>query len=226
MRPGIEVCAVRPEDVAGVVSLCMAARQESWTGPQVCSGDVATVTEQLGGLAGFPGGTILVARADGVIVGLLLGRVVASNLFTDQVILAVEAIYVDPGLRRRGVGHALMLEAVELAIAAGAGQVYAAPIPGARGMQRFFVRLGFAPAVAHRVTSTAALHRRLMADGSSRRPGSVGREELIARRRQSRADAGAAVAASDLGVWREGTNRQVSRAVHTRRPLESSTTIS
>ena len=46
-------------------------------------------------------------------------------------------------------------------------------------------------------------------------------EELIARRRQSRAEA-----ASDRDVSRGSITRHVSRAVHTRRALESTTTIS
>lgn len=199
----------------------MSARREIWSGTQVCSADPETVASQLGALAGFPGGTILVARYDAVVVGVLLGRVVGPNVFTDDVNFAVEAVYVDPRYRRKGVGHALMLVAVELAIVAGAEHVYAAPIPGARGMQRFFVRLGFVPAAAHRVIATTSLHRRLTADAQAR-TGARPIEELIARRRQSRGD----VTPVDQDAWRGSITRHVSRAVHTRRALESSTTIS
>lgn len=199
----------------------MSARREIWSGTQVCSADPETVASQLGALAGFPGGTILVARYDAVVVGVLLGRVVGPNVFTDDVNFAVEAVYVDPRYRRKGVGHALMLVAVELAIVAGAEHVYAAPIPGARGMQRFFVRLGFVPAAAHRVIATTSLHRRLTADAQAR-TGARPIDELIARRRQSRGD----VTPVDQDAWRGSITRHVSRAVHTRRALESSTTIS
>lgn len=244
MRSAIEVSAVRPDDRDGVVELCLRARGETWTASQVCSGDPATVAGHLGALMSAPGAIVLVARADDGLVGLLLGRLLGPNVFTDEVNLAVEVVYVDGEHRRRGVGHALMLGAVEIALASGAENVYAAPIPGARGVQRFFVRLGFAPAVSHRVTSVATLHRRLTAD-SARRGGSRRRDDVIARRRQSRdaaavsatgaapAPVGAAasvVGRSDVtGLWdspRTVISRQVSRAVQTRRAVSSSTTIS
>lgn len=226
MRPGIEVNPLRPEDLDALVEVCLTARREAWSGPQVCSPDGVTVRHQLGALASLPGATVLVARLEGAVVGLLLGRAVGPSLFTDQVAFAVEALYVDPRRRRRGVGHALMQVAVDIAIAAGAEQFFAAPIPGARGMQRFFVRLGFTPAAAHRVTSTAALHRRLNADGAVRRPGSRGRDELIARRRQARLDTGELPVAPAQEALRGVISRHVSRAVLTRRAISSSTTIS
>lgn len=233
MRPGIEVGPAEPADMAGLVRLCLAAREESSVGSQVCSPEPATLAQQLGALTAAPGGTVLVARSEGAVVGLLLGRVLGPNPFTDDVSLAVELLYVGSAHRRRGVGHALMVGAADLAAAAGAEHVYAAPIPGARGMQRFFVQLGFAPAAAHRMTSTSALQRRLAADGAAaaRRPGPRGIEDLIARRRQSRALPSAAplAHASDvqsLQAPRLSITKQVRRAVQTRLDAESSTTIS
>lgn len=245
MRAAIEVSAVRPDDRDGVVDLCLRARGETWTASQVCSGDPGTVAAHLGALMSSPGAVLLVARADDGIVGLLLGRLLGPNVFTDEVNFAVEVVYVDGDHRRRGVGHALMLAAVELALASAAENVYAAPIPGARGVQRFFVRLGFAPAVSHRVTPVATLHRRLTAESARRRAGSRRRDEVIARRRQSReAAVGSASAAAPVpldpvaatagrsdvaGLWdspRSVISRQVSRAVQTRREASSSTTIS
>src|SRR5690606_6507857 len=117
------------------------------------------------------------------------------SLFADEPALAVEAVYVSPGHRRRGAGHSLMLAAADLAERVGAATVYSAPIPGARGMHRFFVQLGFAPAAAHRVTPTAALQRRLGQDAAPRRRSSL--EELIARRRRSRAEGDAPARAED-----------------------------
>ena len=241
MRAAIEVCAVRPEDRDGVIRLCLQARGETWTASQVCSGDAGTVARHLGALTASPGAVVLVARAEDDVVGLLLGRLLGPNLFTDEVNLSVEVVYVDGEHRRRGVGHALMLAAVEFALAHGAENVYATPIPGARGVQRFFVRLGFTPAASHRVIPVATLHRRLTAEGA-RRSGSRRRDDVIARRRQSRStppDPGAApvpVAAvagagrSDVSaLWespRAAISKQVSRAVQIRRDISSSTTIS
>ncbi|HWS58154.1 MAG TPA: GNAT family N-acetyltransferase [Actinotalea sp.] len=232
MRPGIEVRPAQPGDLNGLVELCLTARAESAVGPQLCSPDAADLAHQLGALATAPGGTVLVGLLDEVPVGMALGRVVGPNPFTDETSLSVETLYVSPDHRRRGVGHALMAGVVDVADEVGAEHVYAAPIPGARGMQRFFVRLGFAPAAAHRVASTAALQRRLGPDGgaSARRTGSRGLEDLIARRRQSRAVTGeipvVAMPEPQAQESRRSISRQVRRAVQTRRDLESSTAIS
>lgn len=234
MRP-TQVRPVEPADVPRLVALCLQARSESTVGNQVCSSDADTVGRQLGALATAPGGLVLVALAEDEIVGLLLGRVLEANPFTDEGSLVVEVVYVAGHHRRRGIGHALMALAVELGEQRGAAHVYAAPLPGARGMQRFFVQLGFTPAAAHRATSLAALRRRLAQDlprPALGRRSAKGLEDLIARRRQVRAATGeipivrpsmleAAAAAQDVA-----TRTQVSRPVLTRRPPESRTTIS
>ncbi|MCU1432764.1 MAG: GCN5-related N-acetyltransferase [Actinotalea sp.] len=218
----------------GMVALCLEARGESSVGPQVCTADPVTLGQQLGALTAAPGGTVLVAVTDTEIVGILLGRVMGPNPFTAETSLAVEVLFVAPRHRRRGVGHALMVRATELAAAAGADHVYAAPIPGARGMQRFFVQLGFAPAATHRVTTTLALQRRLAQDGATaRRSSHRSLEDLIARRRQSRGDtptgeieAVRPVRETDQSGRRAAITRHVRRAVQTRLEVESSTTIS
>lgn len=235
MRPGIEVRRVEPGDMPGLVEVCLEARRESSVGSQVCTSDPGTLSHQLGALTAAPGGTVLVALVDGTVVGLLLGRVVGPNLFTDETSLAVELLYVGAQHRRRGAGRALMVVATEVAAAAGADHVYAAPIPGARGMQRFFVQLGFAPAAAHRVTTTLALQRRLAQDGASpRRTSHRSLEDLIARRRQSRGETPTgeieavrqAPREVDHSGRRAAITRHVRRAVQTRLDVESSTTIS
>ena len=225
MRPGIEVRPAEPSDMTELVELCLSARAESAVGSHLCTSDAETLARQIGALTATPGGTILVARSDDALVGLMLGRVVGPNPFTDEVSLAVEALYVGAGHRRRGIGHQLMVGAAEIAERAGAEHVYTAPIPGARGMQRFFVQLGFAPAAAHRVSSTSALQRRLADTGVNRRHGSRGIDDLIARRRQSRLDAAASQALPpvvDQAGRRAAISRHVRRAVQTRRDIESS----
>ena len=232
MRP-VEVSAASPADLDELAQVCLTARGESTVGPQVCSPDHGVLAQQLGALATVPGGIVLVARTDTEVVGLLLGRLVGPNPFTDEMHLAVEAVYVVPDHRRRGVGHALMAGAVHTAGEAGAVHVYAAPIPGARGMQRFFVRLGFLPAAAHRVASLTALQRRLTHDAprAPRRGGPRHLDDLIAWRRQARGATGeVAAVASTLDVpqpeVRSAMSTQVSRAVQRRTPRESTTTTS
>ncbi|WP_234346689.1 GNAT family N-acetyltransferase [Cellulomonas timonensis] len=229
MRPA------EPGDLPALVDLCLAARSESTMGAQLCSDDGDRLRDQLGALLASPGGQLLVGLLDGEPAGLLLGQLVGPGPFTDLVSLNLEAIYVAPRARRRGLGHALMAGALEVAELGGATEVYAAPLPGARGMQRFFVRLGFAPAAAHRVVSTSALQRRLVgetAGAQSRRASGRGLEDLIARRRQVRAAARgemadpSSVQAAAGQRSRPAITMQVNRAVQTRRDSESSTTIS
>ncbi|GGB95411.1 GNAT family N-acetyltransferase [Cellulomonas carbonis] len=234
MRPGVEVRPAEPADVDGVVALALAARAETALGPQLCSPDPATVAHQIGALTAAPGGLVLVACAGEEVVGLVLGRVVGPNVFTDEVNLVVEALYVSPRHRRRGTGHALMTGAAEHASQAGAEHVYVMPLPGARGMQRFFVQLGFAPAAMHRVATTASLQRRLAQEAAGARRPARSVEDLIARRRQSRrlepdpaVDRAALRPAVEASAQpRSSITRHVRRAVQTRLDLESTTAIS
>lgn len=239
MRPSVQVRPAAVEDLDGLVELCLAARAESIVGAQICTPDRDRLRDQLGTLLAIPGGQVLVGLLEEQPAGLLLGRVVGPGPFTDDVSLHVEALYVSADVRRRGLGHALLAGALTLAESAGATQLYAVHLPGARGVQRFFARLGFAPAAAHRVVSTHTLQRRL-ACGDHTRPGSGrrgghGLEDLIARRRQVRIETQSGpvdlrsiqeVPADGDQAGRASIKRQVRRAVANRRDSESTSTIS
>ncbi|PJI85459.1 GNAT family N-acetyltransferase [Luteimicrobium subarcticum] len=188
MRVDVEVRAARPDEVPELAALCVLARSEASTGAQVCSGERETVAGQLGVLLSVPGGFGLVAVSHGVVVGLVLGRTLGPTAFLERRVVYLEALYVRPDARRHGVGHALLAGVADRAVTDGAAEVYAMPAPGARGTQRFLARLGFAPAATHRVVTTTTLQRRLAVEHHpSRRRAHTGLEELIARRRRSRA---------------------------------------
>lgn len=226
MRPGVHVRRATSEDVEDLAGLCLQARAETGVGRQLCSDDRDRLREQLTVLGSVDGGTVLVATWDGELAGLALCRLMPTALLADAPVLGLDAVYVRPESRRRGLGHALLQAAAELAEEAGATDVYAAPLPGSRGMQRFLARLGFAPAAAHRVVSTTALQRRLAMDVpvAARRPAVRGIEDLLERRRRARAR----VAGDDDAARQTGASitMHVSRAVHSRRPSSSSTTTS
>lgn len=192
VRPGVQARAARPDDLDDLVHLCMEARKESGMGAQLCTDDAERMRRQVGALLAVEGGLVLVGTLDEQPAGLLLARVVGPGPFTDATTLALEAVFVMHTARRRGLGHALLAAAAQAAEEHGAVEVYASPLPGARGMQRFLARLGFAPAAAFRVAGTAALQRRLAHDPAAvgpavRRGAPRGLEDLIARRRQARA---------------------------------------
>lgn len=225
MRPGVDVRPAIGEDLDGLVELCLEARDELRVGSQLCTDDPQRLRDQLVLLMSTPGGTVLTGQVDGEVRGLVLARIVGGGLFSDVVAFNLEAIYVRSSARRRGLGHAMLTAAVALAEEAGATEVLASPLPGARGMHRFLARVGFAPAASHRVVTTSALQRRLHADTPcpvSTATGQLPRrriEDLIARRRQARdAEAG--------GQARRSISMQVSRAVQTRRSSSSSTVTS
>ena len=190
MRPGVHVVPATVDVVDPVVDLCLEARAESGVGAQLCSADRELLRNQVGTFLAAPGSELLYGTLDGAPAGILLARVVGPSPFTDEVSLHVEALYVAEGARRRGVGHALLESLLEIGQAAGAVHVFALPLPGARGMQRLLVRLGFAPAAAHRVATLASLQRRLQGEPISRRRAhrshTRGLEHLIARRRKVR----------------------------------------
>jgi GNAT superfamily N-acetyltransferase len=242
----VQVRVAVPEDLDGLVELCLQARAEAAVGAQLCTDDADRLRHQLGTLLAAPGGHALVGLLDGEVAGLLLGRVVGPSPFTEDVSLHVEALFVRPSDRRRGLGHALLSGALGVADDAGATQVYAVPLPGSRGVQRFLARLGFAPAAAHRVVTTEALQRRLASDpvvaGRARRGLGRGRQDLIARRRQVRSATNSgpvdlrglpeqlavaeAQAEAAQDSRRASISMQVRRAVASRRDSESTTTIS
>jgi GNAT superfamily N-acetyltransferase len=228
VRPGVHARPARPQDLAALTELCLVGRREAAVGGQLCTDDADRLRDQLGALIAFPEGRLLVGTLDDQVCGLLIARVVGPGPFTDHAMLNIEAVFVHPDARRRGLGHALLAGAVAAAAEAGASDMFASPLPGSRGMQRFLARVGFAPAASHRVVSVQALQRRLASDAvaaasePARRVRGRGLEDLIARRRQVR-DAGRTVAAAQP---RASISMQVSRAVHSRRPSESSTTIS
>jgi GNAT superfamily N-acetyltransferase len=96
---------------------------------------------------------------------------------------SIEHLHVVPGLRRRGVGRALLRRALHLAQAGGAEQVACTVLPGDREYTRFMARLGFAPAVVRRAVPVPVLRRRL-AEGPA---ALVHTTDVVARRRSLRA---------------------------------------
>jgi GNAT superfamily N-acetyltransferase len=80
----------------------------------------------------------------------------------------VSLLFVRTAARRRGVGQALLNEAVLLAEAAGTDEVAVSVPPQLREAHRFFARLGFSPVSTRRVTTASALRRRLGTDPRDR----------------------------------------------------------
>lgn len=186
MRASVDIHAGTVQDLAEVAQLCILARDESATPSQICSPDTERLKAQLGVLLSVEGGQIFVATHDGTAVGFLLARLIESNIYNDEPVMYIEALYVDQSFRRQGAGHALLMAAARAAVESEAVEVYSVPIPGSRGVQRFLARMGFAPAAAHRVVATSVLLRKLEGDSGPNRRATRSLEDLIARRRKAR----------------------------------------
>lgn len=188
MLSHVDVRDVTPTDLTEVAALCARARDESAMGTQICVGESERLERHIGVYAQLPEGHVLVAQIDDEIAGFALIRTVAPGPFVDVPTVYLEAIYVSEKARRRGVGHHLLNAVAQKAAEVGAVEVYSLPLPGSRGLQRFLVRLGFAPAGAHRVVSVAALARNVDVElkRSRRRTGGRMLDDLIARRRRAR----------------------------------------
>ncbi|MEU4365463.1 GNAT family N-acetyltransferase [Promicromonospora sp. NPDC023987] len=191
MRTVPETYLAGEDDLPAVAALAAEARDDSPTGAQLGAQETDRLLEHLSVLLAA-GGHVLVAKLDGQVVGVVLGRVVAAYLFAQHASLYLDMLFVAPRARRHGVGHALLRAATELAAQHECHDIYSAPVPGNRGVQRFLARLGFAPAAGHRVASVAALQRRIAAEAArdgapaGRRSARGGLEDLIARRRRAR----------------------------------------
>lgn len=191
MRTVLDIHPACEADLPAVAALAVSARDDSPTGAQLGAQELDRLLEHLSVLLAA-GGHVLVAKLDDQVVGVVLGRVVAAYLFAQNASLYLDMLYVAPQARRHGVGHALLRAATDLAAAHDCHDIYSAPVPGNRGVQRFLARLGFAPAAGHRVASVAALQRRLAAEATARdgahgrRSARGGIEDLIARRRRAR----------------------------------------
>lgn len=95
--------------------------------------------------------------------------------------VSIEHLYVVPQARRMGAARALISRATSCAEQLGATQISTSVPAQGRDGQRFFARLGFAPFVVRRVTSVAALRRRLAPQADPRV------EATVVRRRSLRA---------------------------------------
>lgn len=184
----VEVTDFTVADIPQVAQLCLAAREESGLGTQLSVSEVGRIENHLSAFAQLEGANILVAWNEDRPIGFALIRLLSAGLFLDQPSIYIEAIYVMDDYRRRGAGHSLLQAICDRAQVIEATDIYAIPLPGARGVQRFLSRLGFAPAGAHRVVQTQTLMRNLSFEVSSPKRISRSLEDLIARRRRSRTE--------------------------------------
>jgi GNAT superfamily N-acetyltransferase len=193
-RPQVVVRPVDDSEPGPLVDLFVEGRVEAGG-----SSEAALRIASSGGLANLvrrPEVTAFLAWLDGTPAGYLVLSDSLAGPFSDSPCTAIDQLFVSARWRRHGVARSLVAAAAAHADRVGADSIVSHVPSQVRDANRFFARLGFAPTVVRRVTTPAALHRKLAAVGSSGQPaayslaGRVGLEEVLQRRRSARFRAG------------------------------------
>lgn len=104
---------------------------------------------------------VVIACADGEPAGMAIFRAIRPDPLSDSYVLQMSHLVVAAGMRRRGVGRALLAAAVDLAEEMRLEHVGVGLYPSLRDASRFYARLGFAPMLLQRVAPVTVLRRRL-----------------------------------------------------------------
>jgi ribosomal protein S18 acetylase RimI-like enzyme len=136
-------------------------------------------------VAADPSFLIVLACADDQPAGLAVIQVATPDPLSDHQHIHVSHLVVSRAYQRRGVGHALIAAAADFATVRGVDRITVGVLPSLRESNRFFARLGFAPAATYRIAQVATLRRRLVDSRSPVFTGLVRRRVAMPRRATS-----------------------------------------
>jgi len=111
--------------------------------PKVERGEREDYARALAEIVNDPGSTLLLAEADGRAVGALALYICPNLSHGGDPFAVIENVIVDAGTRRRGVGAALMREAIARARAVGCFKILLTSNNERTEAHRFYRRLGF-----------------------------------------------------------------------------------
>ncbi|MEP6651349.1 MAG: GNAT family N-acetyltransferase [Lapillicoccus sp.] len=183
-RPQVNVRLVDEEHEGDLVDLWMENRVESGGGsePALRASSLNALTTALQ----RPDVTAFLAVVDDSALGYLVLKDSLAGPLTDSPCTSIDQLFVSAPWRRHGVARQLLAAAAAHADRVGAEAIVSHVPSQVRDANRFFARLGFSPTVVRRVTTPAALHRKLAASGESAALRRVDLEEVIQRRRTAR----------------------------------------
>lgn len=189
-RPQITVRRVTPELEGDFTTLCAAAHLE------VTGGAVARAASEARVAVALANDDVraFLAVVDERPVGYVVLTRRPLSFLSDTLCVSIEQIFVTQEARRSGAARALVSAAATYADRIGAEQVASSMPSHGREANRFFARLGFSSFVVRRVTTTSALHRRLVT-GEEAHPAL---DQLLQRRRSRRAQATRSVTLDQL----------------------------
>jgi GNAT superfamily N-acetyltransferase len=182
-RPAISVRRVSADEERTFTELWLSSRVEAGISPEVAAraaseGRVSTALNREDVRA-------YLATADGRAVGFAVAATSPFSSLTDNPCVTIDQLYVVPESRKHGVARQLMSAVTLYADSRGCDQIGCNVPSQHREANRFFARLGFSSQVVRRVTSVAALRRRLGQD----EPRHHSIDALLHRRRTLRARA-------------------------------------
>jgi GNAT superfamily N-acetyltransferase len=111
-----------------------------------------------------PSCRIVLACSDDVAAGMAIMRVARPDPLSESEIVYIPHLVVSRTSRHQGVGHALITAAVDYAATLHLDHVAVSVYPSLRDTNRFYARLGFAPAAVQRIAPVSVLRRRLGRD--------------------------------------------------------------
>lgn len=182
-RPVVSVKSVTEDLERAFTELWMSSRVETGTSPEVVAraaseGKIAAALNREDVRA-------FVALSDGRTVGFAVASSSPFSPLVETPCVTVDQLYVAPEMRRHGVARVLLGAVALYAESRGCEQVGCHVPAQQRDANRFFARLGFGSQTVRRVTTVAALRRRLGADEPRHHSHSL--EQLLYRRRSLRA---------------------------------------
>lgn len=187
IRPAVSVRGATPDDMPVLLELWQQLRDRGrrrsprLVGPSV----LEQVTRRYLAAMNDPGARLVVAEADGEVVGMALYILGSASALLDVPAVEMSHLCVAEGHGRQGIGKALTVAAASYAEELGVDQVVVGVLPADREGNRFYARLGFAPVVVRRVATVAALRRHLSL--GERRATALRREIRVPRRAGRRA---------------------------------------
>ena len=183
---------VRAANAADLLNIARLSKQAQRSAPENTE---EAVVRHLSAYVSSGGRIYLATDPDGI-DGFVLCRMVEPLFYAVDRSVILDVVFVAPGERRRGIGHALLMAVANYARECEAGYVYSTASPADRSLHRFYASLGFAPVAGNRVVATQVLLRRLLREdpitqgiairSKPRTPARTPIDEVIAKRKRAR----------------------------------------
>lgn len=142
---GITIREARRDDTPRIATLIMLGAAKQARSDDEIAQEAAhpSYLDAFDEVAASPHNTLFVAELDGKVVGTLQVTLIPGLINRGRKRAKLESVHVDPALRGRRIGEAIVAHAVDFARASGAGLVELTSNKSREAAHRFYRRLGF-----------------------------------------------------------------------------------